>query len=396
MAERAKRKICFVTGSRAEYGLLFWLMKEIESDPDLDLQFVVTGAHLSAKFGETVTVIEEDGFAIHERIDIEPDDNTPAGVTRSMGLCLMGMAEALDRLRPDIVVVLGDRYEILAAAEAAMLARIPIAHIHGGEVTEGALDDAMRHAITKMASLHFVATEPYANRVIQLGEAPKRVFNVGAPGLDNLDKLTLLDRAGLEEALDVPPDRPFFLVTYHPATLGDEDQSREAEAMLAAFDRFADHRVIITGVNADPGRDRIAQLLADYAANSEGRASLHASLGQLRYLSAMKHADAVIGNSSSGIVEAPALKTPTVNIGDRQKGRLRAKSIINCAGNKDDIAAAIGRVLDPEFRAGLEGMALPYGSGGASRKIKDHLKAADFSGLTRKPFHDIPLVRAAL
>ena len=394
MAERTQRRICVITGTRGDYGPLFWLMREIEADPDLALQLVVTGTHLAPEFGKTVAVIEEDGFAIAKRIDIEIGDDSAAGVARSLGLAVIGLGAAIETLKPDIVVLQGDRYEILAAAGAATVACVPIAHIHGGEITEGAMDDTMRHAITKMAHLHFTAAEAYRRRVIQLGEAPDRVFNFGAPGLDNVDKLTLLDRGGLERELGVPSDRAFFLVTYHPATLEADDPGREAGEMLTALDRFKDHRVVLTGANADPGRNRIARLLADYVAAGEGRASLHASLGQFQYLSAMKFADAVVGNSSSGIIEAPALGVPTVNIGDRQKGRLCAPSVIECAGERDAIVAAIGHAIDPGFRHGLEGMTLPYGSGGASRKIKDHLKTADLSAIHHKPFHDMTLERA--
>jgi len=390
----SNRKICVVTGTRAEYGLLFWLMKEIEADPDLDLQLAVTGTHLSAKFGDTVTVIEDDGFGIDERIDIEPGDDTPVGVARSLGLGVIGFGEAFERLKSDIVVVLGDRYEILAAAEAAMIARIPIAHIHGGEITEGAMDDNMRHAISKMAHLHFVAAEPYRSRVIQMGELPNRVFSVGAPGLDNIDKLDLPDRVDLGGELNIPADTSYFLVTYHPATLSENDTSAEAKEMLAAFDQFPDFRIVLTGVNADPGHSRIADLLSDYTARNEGRVSLHASLGQRRYLAAMKYSAAVVGNSSSGIIEAPALKIPTINIGDRQKGRLQAPSIINCAGRAADIAAAITKALDTGFRSGLDAMTQPYGSGGAAAAIKGHLKNAGLTDIVRKTFHDLPPQRA--
>ena len=395
MAERARRKICVITGSRAEYGNLYWLMKEIEADPDLALQLVVTGAHLSPQFGDTWKVIEEDGFSIDERVDIGVGDDTPVGIARSMGLTVSGMGEAFNKLNPDIIVVLGDRYEFLATACAAVIARIPIAHIAGGEVTEGALDDPMRHAITKLASLHFVAAEPYANRVIQLGEMPERVFTVGAPGLDSVDKISLLDQAGMEKALDLPSGSDFLLVTYHPATLGDDDPGLEAQEMLAALDRFPDHRVVITGVNSDPGSNRIAQLLANYVADNSGRAALYPSLGQVLYLSAMKHAAVVIGNSSSGIVEAPAMNRPSVNIGDRQKGRLRAASIIDCAGKADDIADAINRALDPAFREGFLGMVTPYGAGGAAKKTTDAVKAADLSQITRTSFHDIEFNKVA-
>lgn len=395
MTKRSPRKICVVSGNRADYGLLYWLMKEIAADPALKLQLVVTGAHLSPKFGTTVRVIEDDGFAIDARVDIAPDDDSAQGVARSLGAAVAGIGAALHRLDPALVVLQGDRYEMLAAAAAALVSGVPIAHIHGGEITEGAIDDAIRHAVTKMAALHFVAAEPYRARVIQMGEDPARVFTVGAPGLDHLEKLPLLDRAGVERALKLPRGTPYFLVAYHPATLGAGNSTREAETMLAALDRFTDHFVIVTGVNADPGRDRIAGLLRDHVAANAGRAAMHESLGQLRYLSALRHADAVIGNSSSGIIEAPALGVPTVNVGDRQKGRLRARSVIDCAGTADAVAQAIGRALDPVFRKGLKAMALPYGAGGASARIAHHLKTADLGRLSRKAFFDIAPARAA-
>jgi len=257
------------------------------------------------------------------------------------------------------------------------------------------MDDAMRHAISKISHLHFVAAEPYRDRVIQLGEAPERVFNVGAPGIDNIIKLDLLDRASLEGELGLPANQSYFLVTYHPATLNADDTSAEAGEMLAALDEFSDYGVVLTGVNADPGHDRISRLLSDYAARNETRVSLHASLGQRRYLGAMKFAAAVIGNSSSGIVEAPAMNTPTVNIGDRQKGRLRTPSVIDCAGNRSDIAAAIDKTLSSDFRDGLKTMIHPYGTGGASGKIKDRLKSTDLAGIHRKSFHEIAPQRTA-
>ena len=389
----SNRKICVVTGTRAEYGLLFWLMKEIEADAVLDLQLAVTGAHLSEKFGNTVSVIENDGFTVDARIDLDLSSDTPVGITRSLGLGVTGFGEAFERLAPDIVVVLGDRYETFAAAQAAMLARIPIAHIHGGEITEGAMDDAMRHAITKLSHLHFTAAEPYRTRVIQLGEHPDRVFSTGAIGLDNIDRLDLLDRAGLEAETGIPAGQGFFLVTYHPVTAGTGGEDREAEEMLNAFDGFGDYAVLLTGVNADPGHDHIAGLLSAYAEAQPNRVSMHGSLGQLRYLSAMKHSAGVIGNSSSGIIEAPALGVPTINIGDRQKGRLRAPSVLDCDGTKDAITAAIERALDPGFLAGLKDMDLPYGTPGASVEIERRLKGADLGAILGKSFYDLPTER---
>lgn len=392
----AKRKICVITSTRADYGLLFWLMKEVEGDPDLVLQVVVTGTHLSTTFGETVSVIKDDGFNIDEQVDLEIGDDSPSGIARSLGLAIIGMGQAFKKLSPDIVVVLGDRYEILGAAEAAMIARIPIAHIHGGEITEGAMDDSMRHAITKMAHLHFVAANDYRNRVIQLGELPERVFDVGAPGLDYIDRMELMNQSRVEEDLNLPSGSAFFLVTYHPETLSREDPGVEAGELLAALDGFPDNPIVLTGVNADPGHNLIAQMLAKYAESHKDRVTLYPSLGQLRYLSAMKFAAAVIGNSSSGIIEAPSMGVPTVNIGSRQNGRLRAPSIIDCPGQVDRIGVAIRKALNSEFRNSLQFMKVPYGTGGASQKVKHHLKTADLATITRKQFHDIALDRAAL
>lgn len=384
------RKICIVTGTRAEYGLFYWLMKEINGDTSLDLQIIVTGSHLAPQFGNTLDFIKDDGFCIHESVNIEVGDDTQVGVSRSMGLAVIGIGEAFERLKPDVVVVLGDRYEVLAASSAATIARIPVAHIHGGEITEGAIDDAMRHAITKMSHLHFTAAESYRSRVIQLGETPERVFVVGAPGLDNIDKLELFDLPSLESELGIPSDAPFFLVTLHPTTLGAGEPDLEAKKMLGALDSFPEYHIVFTGVNADLGRNKITNLLYDYSNKNKNRASFYSSLGQTKYFSAMKYSAAVIGNSSSGIIEAPVMKTPTVNIGDRQKGRLRSESIIDCKAQKNDIIAAIKQAIAPDFQKRFEKMELPYGSGGAAVKIKGLLKSVDLNSLKRKSFHNIP------
>jgi UDP-hydrolysing UDP-N-acetyl-D-glucosamine 2-epimerase len=383
------RKICFVTGSRADYGLLYPLIKMVAADPDLELQIVATGAHLEEGFGSTVTQIEDDGFKIDADIPLAIAGDTPVDIAAAMARALSGAAECFDRLLPDIAVLLGDRYEIMAVAQAALVARIPVAHIHGGEITEGAIDDSMRHAITKITSLHFTATEPYRRRVIQMGEHPDRVFNVGAIGLDNLDLLDLSDRSVLSAAIGFPVDGEFFLVTYHPETLGDIEPADALEEMLAALDEFADHRLIVTGVNADPGHSAISARLDEFARTNPDRVLLKQSLGQLNYLSAMSHCAAVIGNSSSGIIEAPAFSVPTVNIGDRQKGRLRATSIVDCGPARADISAAVEKSLTPEFRDTLKGMVSPYGTGGASERILPVLKSADLVQLGKKAFHDL-------
>ncbi len=387
----AERKICVVTGSRAEYGLLYWLLKEIEADHDIALQLVVTGMHLAPQFGLTVGVIEDDGFAIDERVDMVLDGDTGLAVAQAMGRGVIGMAETLARLRPDILVVLGDRFEILAAAQAAMMLGVPIAHVHGGEVTEGAVDDAIRHAITKMAHLHFAAAEPYRQRIIQLGEAPERVFTVGALGLDNIERIRLPDPPELEKTLGFELGEGFFLLTYHPETLGAGEPGEIVREVLGALDAFPDRKVLITGVNADAGNRGIARALADYAKGNAGRVCLRTSLGQLHYLSALKHCALVIGNSSSGIIEAPALGTPTVNIDDRQKGRLRASSVVDCPGDRADIVAAIHRCLEKEAAGGARSPCSPYGTSGACERIRDILKNVPLDLILVKPFHDLPV-----
>ena len=387
------RKICLVTGSRAEYGHLRWLAQEIADDPDLRLQWLVTGSHLMERFGLTHQEIEDDGFVIDVKVEMPLDDDSAGAIVRSLGEGVIGMSDALERLTPDIVVILGDRYEMLGAASAALLLGLPIAHVHGGEVTEGAFDDAIRHAITKMAHLHFVATETYRRRVIQLGEQPDRVHHVGAPGLDNIDNLDLLDLGSLEELLGFRLGAGYFLVTYHPVTLRSGDPAAPAREMLAALDAFPERNILFTGVNADPGHDAIAGAIGDYARANPERALVRASLCETAYLSAMKHAAAVIGNSSSGVIEAPALRTPTVNIGDRQKGRLSAPSVIDCEETAASIRQAIERALEPSFTKALKNMISPYGAAGASTKIKKLLKSASLDGLTWKRFHEVDMAR---
>ena len=388
----SRRKVCVVTGSRADYGILYWLMRDIDDDPAMELQLVVTGTHLEARFGMTVELIERDGLAIRERVPMALEGDSRAAVARSMGRVTMGMADALDRLRPDILVLLGDRYEILATAQAGLILGIPIAHIHGGEITAGAFDDSIRHAVTKMAHLHFTAAEPYRRRVVQLGERPDRVFAVGAPGLDNVCRLPLLERGDLEREIGRSLGAAYFLVTYHPVTVSRSSDVQVADALVDALGMFPEHHVLFTGVNADPGHDRIAGRFATFAETEPDRVFVYASLGQRTYLSALMHASAVIGNSSSGLIEAPALKVPTVNIGPRQAGRLRSTSVIDCGEDRDEIRAAIERALSAAFRRTLDGATSPYGEPGASRRIKETLRTIDLDGLLDKGFHDIATV----
>ena len=384
-----QRKICIVTGTRAEYGHLYWLMREIKEDTGLELQVIATGAHLSPEFGLTYQIIEADGFAISAKVEMLLSSDSPVGITKSMGLGLIGFADALAQLKPDLLVVLGDRYESLVAAQAAMIARIPIAHLHGGETTEGVIDEAIRHAITKMAHLHFVAAESYRARVIQLGETPKCVFNFGAPGLDHLQRLPLLNKNEFEGAIDFKLGKITFLVTYHPVTLSTEPPQKAIEELLAAFDQFPDAHIILTKQNADTDGRVIGELLDAYGARYPHRVKVYPTLGYHRYLSAIQHTTVVIGNSSSGVIEAPAMKKPTVNIGERQTGRLKASSVIDCLENSNSIVAAIRKALSLEFQQTLATVTSPYGVGNVAVRIKDILKKQDLKRIVFKKFHNI-------
>jgi UDP-hydrolysing UDP-N-acetyl-D-glucosamine 2-epimerase len=385
-----KRKICIITGSRSEYGVLYWLMREVQTDPALELQVAVTGMHLSPAFGFTVGEIERDEMPIAARVEMQLSSDSRVGMTKSLGLGVLGFADALDRLAPDILVVLGDRYESLAAAQAAALAGIPVAHISGGEVTAGAVDEWIRHSITKMSWWHFVAAEPYRRRVIQLGEEPARVFNVGDPGLDSVRRLALVDASTVLNELGLEPHRPFFLVTYHPVTQSASDPRVAFAELLAALDRFPDVAVVMTHPNADAGGQALGQQAEQWCATHRDRARCVVSLGQLRYLSLMRSCEAVLGNSSSGIIEAPALHVATVNMGPRQDGRLKARSIVDCAEDRDAIETAIRHVLTPGFRRGLGDVTSLYGDANASQQIKNILVAATMPSSIGKSFNDLP------
>ena len=382
------RKVCVVTGGRAEYGLLRWLMTAIRETPGLQLQVVATGMHLSPEFGLTFREIEADGFPIDDKVEMLLSSDTPGGVTKSMGLGLIGFADTFRRLQPDLVVVLGDRFEILSVASAALIARIPLAHLHGGETTEGAFDEAIRHAITKMAHLHFVAAEEYERRVVQLGEDPSRVFVVGGLGIDNIHKLALLARAELEEALDFKLGAKNLLITYHPVTLDGAESSHHMQALLEALDTLQDTHLIFTMPNADSDGRALGEMVQDYAAKRPN-ARVYKSLGQLRYLSCMKHVDGVVGNSSSGLIEAPALGKGTVNIGDRQRGRLKAASVIDSAPNREAIVAALQRLLTPAFQSEARAVRNPYGDGGAAARIVGVLRDFPLDDILKKRFYDL-------
>lgn len=388
------RKICIVTGTRAEYGLLYWLMKEIQSCDGLELQIVVTGMHLSPEFGLTYKEIEKE-FLIDKKIEMLLSSDTPVGISKSMGLAQISFAEAFEELAPDMIVLLGDRFEIFSAASAAMIARIPIAHIHGGETTEGAFDEAIRHSVTKMSHLHFVATEEYRGRVIQLGESPERVFNFGAPGLDNIVKLKLLGKDEIERSLGYKLGEKNLLVTFHPVTLESGTAKEQFQQLLSALSELRDTRIIFTKANADTDGRVINAMIDEYVSENPARSIAFASLGQLRYLSLLQYVDGVVGNSSSGLIEAPSFKIGTVNIGDRQKGRIRAASIIDCEPAREDILNAIQQLYRADFRKSLLGVVNPYGQGGASKKICGILTSYPLANLLRKTFNDSPSKQSA-
>jgi UDP-2,4-diacetamido-2,4,6-trideoxy-beta-L-idose 2-epimerase len=382
-----KRRIAVFTGTRAEYGLLFWLMNDIQSRSDLELQVLVSGTHLSPEFGMTVNDIESDGFMIDARVEMLLSSNTAVGIVKSVGLGTIGFADALDRLQPDMLVVLGDRFEALAVTQAALVMRIPVAHIHGGELTEGAYDDSIRNAITKMASLHFTAAEAYRRRVIQMGEAPDTVFNVGAVGLEHLTRQPILSLPELSERLNFKISDSYFLVTYHPATVADEHPETTFRALLEALDRFPSHQAILTFPNADNGGREIIPILLEYAKSQSQRILAIPSLGSERYLATLKGAAAVVGNSSSGIIEAPSAGVPTVNIGERQGGRLAADSVIHCGVSADNIAKAMSVAISPEFSRRAASVSNPYGSGNSSKMIVDVIEAT--SHLPSKRFYNL-------
>ena len=339
------KKISVFTGTRAEYGLLYWLINDIQSHPDLDLQLIVSGSHLSPEFGQTISFIKNDGFSIDAEVEMLLSSDSAVGTCKSLGLCIIGYADALHRLQPDCVIVLGDRYEALAFAQTSFILRIPIIHLHGGEKTEGAYDDSIRHALTKFSTFHFVSNLEHQTRVVQLGESPETVFNVGAIGLDNINRLPLLNLQELQKSLNFNLGEKFFLVTYHPVTLGFSDAQQCFQNLINALNSFPEYKIIITYPNADDGGRALIPLIEKYKKKNPTRIFCTATLGQIRYLSALKLATVVIGNSSSGIIEAPSAGTPTVNIGIRQSGRLQAKSVFNCDENITSIIEAIQKAI---------------------------------------------------
>lgn len=385
----SKRKICVVTGTRAEYGLLYWLMRGLKSDPDIILQIVATGMHLSPEFGLTYRQIEADGFVIDNKVEMLLSSDSSSAISKSLGLGVIGMSDAYTALAPDLVVLLGDRFEILAAATAATIARIPIAHCHGGETTEGAFDEAIRHSVTKMSHLHFTSNEVHRKRVIQLGEHPTRVFNVGALGIENIARLKLLDKAAFEASIDFKLGEKNVLVTFHPVTLETSSAAVQFKALLKALDSLENTNIIFTKANADTDGRIINQMIDEYVSKHQERTAAFTSLGQLRYLSALQFMDVIVGNSSSGILEVPSFKKPTVNIGDRQKGRLQAASVINCLPGTEAIREAVNEAFSEAFQKRLPEIENPYSNGNPSEKILAIVKTAPLQELLKKQFYDL-------
>jgi len=384
-----KKRISIITGSRADYGLLKQLIKGISGDSSLSLRLLVTGMHLSREFGFTYKEIEKDGFKINKKINIVLKSDTSEDISKSMAYAIEGFAKEFKRVKPDIIVVLGDRFEIFSAVIAAHIAKIPIAHIHGGELTEGAFDDAFRHSITKMSHLHFTSTQEYRKRVIQLGEDPKRVFNVGAIGLDNLEKMNLLPKKTLERLLNFRFNQRNLLVTFHPVTLENDTSYEQFNNLLNALKELKDTSIIFTKANADTNGRIINSLIDGYVRQNTDKTIVFRSLGRLRYLSALRYVDAVVGNSSSGIIEAPSFKIGTVNIGDRQKGRIKARSIIDCKPTKESIQRAIKRIYSSKFQEGLFSIKNPYRGRDTVKKILKILKEYNLKTILKKNFYDL-------
>jgi GDP/UDP-N,N'-diacetylbacillosamine 2-epimerase (hydrolysing) len=382
------RKICVVTGSRADYGLLHSVMKGISLESELELQVIVTGMHLSEEFGSTVTEIEADGFKIHCKVETLANSDTPEGIAKSIASGIEGSAIAFAEMKPDLVVLLGDRYEIFAAASAALVSRLPIAHLHGGEVTVGAFDEAFRHAITKMSQLHFVAHEDYRNRVIQLGENPTHVFNVGALGLSNYKPEELLSRIQLENELGIKFKKKALLVTFHPVTLENNTAVTQMSELLKALETLDDTTLIFTMPNADTGGLAQMKLIQEFVKRHR-HSIVCQSLGRVKYLSCLQFVDGVVGNSSSGLIEAPSFKIGTINIGDRQSGRIKAESVIDCEPISASIQAALINMYEENFQNRLKSLHNPFGNGGASNEIIRILKQIDLLQILKKEFHDL-------
>lgn len=383
-----KRKICVVTGSRAEYGLLRPLIDNIKKSDQLKLILIVTGMHLSPEFGLTIGEIENDGYVVTDKVEMLLSSDTPSSISKSIGIGLIGFSDKLNFYKPDLVVILGDRYEILSAAIPALISCIPIAHIHGGESTEGAIDESIRHSITKMSNFHFVAAKKYRERVIQLGENPENIFNVGSLGIDNIKKIKLLSKDKLQKLLDFKFGSKNLIITFHPVTLELNSGENQFKELLDALFELEEISLIFTMPNSDSNSRIIMQMIEKFCKERKN-SKYFKSLGQLNYLSCLNYVDGVVGNSSSGLIEAPSFKKATINIGDRQKGRLKAKSIIDCSPDKNSIIKSINKIYSQDFKNILKNVINPYGNGGASESISKIITEIKLDNILKKKFFDI-------
>ena len=379
-----KRKICVITGSRAEYGQLFWILKGLQNDNNIELQLVVTGMHLSNEFGYTCNEIINDGFEIIRKIEVVLSSDSPSSISKSMGLSMISFSDVFDCLKPDLCLVLGDRFEIFSAVSSAHVFGIPIAHIAGGEVTSGVIDDGFRHSISKMSSLHFTANISYSKRLIKMGENKSNVFTTGMPGLDSVYKTNLLNKIQFEKAINFKLEKTTCLITYHPLSLKNNNEKHNFQQILKALANFKDFKFIFTFPNSDTYGRIIINLINEFVENNSKNSIAFKSLGSLRYLSALKHVDLVVGNSSSGITEAPCFNTPTVNVGERQNGRLKADSVVDC----DLVSSNIIMAIEKALKLNINRVINPYGKAGASNKIVDLIKKIDFNNINNKSFSD--------
>ncbi len=382
------KKITLITGSRADYGLLRSVIEGIEKSNKLKLSLIVTGMHLSNEFGLTISEIEKDGFPINKKIEMLVGSDTPSAITKSIGLGMIGFADAFKEIETDLLLVLGDRYEILSAVTSALISRIPVAHLHGGELSEGSIDESIRHSITKMSHLHFVSNEIHRKRVIQLGEQPSSVFTVGALGIDNILQTKLYNKEEIETELNFKFKKQNLLITYHPVTLEKDNSEYQINELIKVLSTFKDTGFIFTMPNSDTNGRIITTKIKDFV-KSNSNAVLFANLGQKKYLSCIKYVDAVIGNSSSGLIEVPTFHKPTVNIGDRQKGRIRAKTVIDCSDDCNSIKDALTKALSKKYFLSIQGASNPYGNGGSSQKIINIIERFNLENLIKKDFYDL-------
>ena len=389
MANSEARKICFLTGTRAEYGLLSGLIKKVEKNKSSTSQLIVTGTHLSKEYGNTIDAIFKDKIKITRKIDISLINNTRLGVSKSFSIAVEKISRNLNSLNPDLLVLLGDRYETFAAALSATILNIPIAHIHGGETTQGAFDESFRHSITKMSHFHFCTTDAYKKRIIQLGEDPKNVFCVGSLGIDNILSNKYLNTKQLEREFSLPFSKKNIFITFHPVTLERDTSERHFKNLLRSLNKIEDVSLFFSKANADPGGKKINDEIERFVQKNQSKSTVRSSYGQQLYFSLLKYVDLVIGNSSSGLIEVPHFKIPTINIGDRQLGRIIGKSVINCLPSEDSIDSALEKAFSKSFLSNIKKFKNPYGEGGATEKIAKKIFSLNLDNILKKTFYDL-------